>query len=122
MEHGRRYAWIHHVEADLHVERAATPGDARFWMSAKPLWLTYRRQLVALYVNDRFVTEWTCADDPAFDSFETGIPADFWRQGKNTLTLRMAYRQRGGDRRELSLGVEKILVRWEEGEDGAAEE
>jgi hypothetical protein len=110
---GVRFAWIQHLEADVHLELPDPPADATFELRAKPLYLAYRRQVIALYVNHRFVTEWACADSPHFDDFTARIPARYFRTGPNTLTLRMAYRKSGGDRRKLSLGVASMRLRFD---------
>lgn len=108
-----RFAWIQHLEADVHLDLPRPPANATFELRAKPLYLQYRRQVVALYVNHRFVTEWVCADSPDFDDLETRIPAHYFKTGPNTVTLRMAYRKSGGDRRKLSLGVEFMRLRFD---------
>ncbi len=110
---GVRFAWIQHLEADVHLDLPDPPADATFELRAKPLYLQYRRQVVALYVNHRFVTEWVCADDAAFENFTTRIPARYLKAGPNTITLRMAYRKSGGDRRKLSLGVEFMRLTFD---------
>jgi hypothetical protein len=63
-------------------------------------------------VNNRFVAEWVCPDTPSYEDYHARIPADAFTQGKNRLTLRMGYRRRPpGDKRELALAVERILLR-----------
>lgn len=107
---GRPYAWIRHLEADLHFESDDTD-DAELWLRAAPLYLEYRRQIVALYINGRLVKEWVCGDDPEYRDYYTTVPGGAFRKGENTLTLRMGHRKRGGDSRELSLAVDQILLR-----------
>ena len=110
---GRTYSWVRHLEADLHFD-LSEPGDAEIWLRVAPLYLAYRRQTVALYVNDRFVAEWVCADDSDYQDFHARIKKDTFRTGPNRLTLRMAHRKKGGDRRELSLAVDQILIRFDD--------
>lgn len=107
---GRPYAWIRHMEADLHFETDDT-ADAELWLRAAPLYLVYRRQIVALYINGHLVKEWVCSDDPEYHDYYTTMPGKVFREGANTLTLRMGHRKRGGDSRELSLAVDRILLR-----------
>lgn len=108
---GRRFAWIQRKEADVYVDLPGAPADMEVWLSAKPLWLAYRRQVIALYVNGRYFTEWVCPESPDFATYRAVLPARLLQPERNTLTLRMAYRKSGGDRRKLALGVEAILLR-----------
>lgn len=106
----RNFRWVWQLEADLGIE-VARPGPAEIWIDAAPLYLGYRRQTVALYVNRRFVHEWVFAPGPQFQTYHAAIPAGVLEEGENVLTLRMGYRKRGGDDRELSLAVDRVLLR-----------
>lgn len=104
------YRWISHLEADLYFD-VEQPGDAELWITAAPLYLPYRRQVIALYFNGSFLTDWLCKDRSDFSDYHAAVPAHLLRVGRNTLTLRMGYRKRGGDERELSLAVDRVLLR-----------
>ena len=104
------FRWIWRLEADLYFD-VDEPRDAEFWLTAAPLYLGYRRQVIAVYVNGAYVGERTCPDGPDFADYRYEIPARFWREGRNTVTLRMGYRKQGGDDRELSLAVDRALLR-----------
>ena len=103
------FRWIWRMEADLFFE-VTSPRDAEFWLTAAPLYLPYRRQVIAVYVNDALLTEWLCPDHPDFTDYRAEIPADMLRAGRNMVTLRMGYRKRGNDDRELSLAVDRALL------------
>lgn len=107
---GRTFRWITHMEADARFT-LKTPADVDVALRAAPMYLTWRRQSIGLYMNGRFVTEWVCPDDPDFHDYQFTVPASFLRAGRNRLTLRMAYR-RGvpGDDRQLALAVETIVL------------
>ena len=105
------YRWMNAVEADVTIE-ANGDGPADLWIRARPQYLPYTRQRVAVYVNGRFVSEWTCPRDVHFAAHRFPIPAGFLEAGINRLTLRAAYRKSvGPDTRRLSLCVDRILLR-----------
>jgi len=108
----RTYRWINHLEADVHFSVPAAR-DGEIWLDAKPLYLPYRRQTVALYINSQYVGQWICGDDPVFTWHRLPVTASLLNAGDNTLTIRTAYRTRiGTDSRELSLCVDTILIRF----------
>ena len=110
---GRTYRWMKSVEALLSVE-VDTPAAAELWLEASPLYLPYTRQVVAVYVNRKFAGEWICADQSGFAAYRMDIPAQLLKAGQNELILRAAYRRSvGPDSRELSLCVDKLLLRFD---------
>jgi hypothetical protein len=108
----RNYRWITHLEADVRFDIDEVRG-ARIWIESQPLFLNYTRQVVAVYVNNRFAGEWKFALAPEFAVTSVEVPAKFLREGANTLTFRSGYRVRVGlDNRDLSLCVDRILLRF----------
>jgi hypothetical protein len=105
------FRWIWRMEADLFFD-IEQPRPAELWVTAAPMYLPYRRQVIAVYVNGAFLAEWRCPDGPAFTDYHAAVPARLVRGGRNTVTLRMGYRKRGGDDRELSLAVDRALLRF----------
>ncbi|MFH0953895.1 MAG: hypothetical protein V1873_06165 [Verrucomicrobiota bacterium] len=107
-----RFRWIQHLEADLKFKVKAVT-DLEVTFTAAPFYVSWRRQSVGAYVNGCFVTEWVCPDDPAFQEYQMVVPARLLKPGRNTLTLRMAYRRRASarDRRQLALAVQKVELR-----------
>lgn len=113
-----RFRWMNRLEADVLFPLEAAQ-DVRAVIRAAPLYLSWRRQVIGLYVNRRFVREWTCPDDPAYHDYEALIPAGLLIPGTNTLTLRAGYRKRvPPDKRELSLAVSTITLTTPAGERG----
>jgi hypothetical protein len=106
----RNFRWISHLEADLSFRWDST-APAEVWLEAAPLYLRYRRQAIALYINHRLAAEWVCPARPGFGLYHARVPAGLLRAGDNLLTLRMAYRKKGEGLRELSLAVDRILLR-----------
>jgi hypothetical protein len=105
------YRWMNGLEADLTVT-VKDGGPADLWIRARPLYLTYTRQRVAVYVNGGFVSEWTCPRDIDFAVHCVHIPAGSLKAGANQVTLRAAYRKAvGSDKRRLSLCVDRFLLR-----------
>ncbi len=105
------FRWIEHMEADVLFDLPAA-GDLDVVVKAAPMYLSWRRQVVGLYVNGRFVTEWTCPDNPNVSEHGVVIPAGMVQVGTNRLTLRVGYRRKvPPDRREVSLAVESIRIR-----------
>ena len=110
--HGRNFRWMKHLEADVRF-RVREVRDAELWVESMPLFLEYARQVVAVYVNNRFAGEWTFKSMHEFEVSTLKIPGEFLRVGENTLTLRCAHRARvGKDKRELSLCVDRILLHF----------
>ena len=106
----RRFRWIKRMEADVWVELDKVSA-VDIWFKAAPLYLNWRRQVVGLYVNNHFVSEWVCPDQPGESVYHARIPAETLRTGRNRLTFRMAYRKHHRrDRRELALKVETIIL------------
>jgi hypothetical protein len=107
---GRTFRWMGRLEADLRfdLERA---GAAEIRFRARPLYLGYRRQVLALYVNRRFVRDWVFPDAPEFVAFHTRVPDGDLKAGRNLLTFRAAYRKREGpDTREIAVAVDGVKV------------
>lgn len=105
------FRWIWRMEADLFFE-LETARDAELWINAAVLYLPYRRQVIAIYVNGKYATEWICADDSGFLDYRVDLSGDLFKAGRNTVTLRMGYRKRGNDDRDLSLAVDRVLLRF----------
>lgn len=105
------YQWMNALEADVTLD-VKDAGPADFWIRARPQYLPYTRQRVALYVNGRFVSEWTFPLDIRFAVHRFPVPEGFLRAGVNQLTFRAAYRKSvGADTRRLSLCVDQVLLR-----------
>ena len=103
--------WVRRLEADVkfHVDEAT---DMDVWVSAAPITIEGLRQNFGMFINNRYVTEWECPDEPAMHDYHAEVPAQFFRKGENVLTLRMGHlRVPPGDQRYLSLAVDKILCR-----------
>ena len=108
---GHRFRWITHLEGDVWAELSA-PTDLTFTFTAMIPHLDWRRQRIGLFVNNRFVTDWQAPDDHHFHTYETDIPSAFMKEGRNRITLRMAYKTRiGQDSRRLSLAVDMMELR-----------
>lgn len=88
----RSFVWIRHLEADLWVQ-IATPGAAEIEVLAAPYYVPDRRQKLGLFVNDRFVAEWTFAHREGwhFESLRAHIPKGYLKAGRNRITLRTSY-------------------------------
>lgn len=88
----RSFAWIRHLEADLWVQIEA-PGAAEIEVLAAPYYVPDRRQKLGLFVNDRFVAEWTFAHREGwhFESLRAHIPKGYLKAGRNRITLRTSY-------------------------------
>lgn len=107
---GTTFNWIRRLEADVRVERP-DPAQATVTVRAVPFFVPRRQQSIGLYVNNRFVKEWSCPHREAwrFEDYAATVPAEFWRSGTNRITLRMAYAGPHRDRK-LSLAVSRIEV------------
>jgi hypothetical protein len=107
---GREFRWITRLEADAWFELEAAT-DTEIVFMAAPLYINWRRQVIGVYINNRFLTEWVCPDRPDFEEYRVDVPSGVLRPGRNRLTFRMAYRKRiPPDRRELALAVHRIVV------------
>jgi hypothetical protein len=105
-----QYRWITRLEADVWFDLQQAV-DHELWVNAAPMYLDWQRQVVGVYVNGRFVAEWTCPDDPGFHDYRCDLPAAHLRTGRNRVTLRLAYRHRiPGDARSFALAVRRILI------------
>lgn len=106
----RRYRWMKSLEAQVWVD-LPEPTDRTVWVEAASQYLPYTRQVLALYVNRRFAGEWILDHEPGFDVYRLTVDASRWRQGRNEILLRAAYRvQVGNDPRKLSVCIDRILV------------
>jgi hypothetical protein len=102
--------WISHMEADVFFELGKEE-SLGLELVAAPLYLSWQRQNIGVYINGAFVHEWICPDSPDFATYRTRISDRYLRKGRNTLTLRMGYRHRmPPDERELSLIVDSITL------------
>ena len=105
------FQWMTHLEADVWFD-AKEGVTHELWLRGAPLYLPNRRQNVGVYVNGSFVTEWVCPDSDSFSLYHARLPGEWVVAGRNRLILRAGYRKRVGlDKRELSFGVERILLR-----------
>ncbi len=108
---GRRARWINRLEGDVRVH-LEEPRDLVFRLTASIPHLDWRRQRIGLFINGRFVKDWQAADDHHFHDYTARIPATYFNEGDNRITLRMAYRTRiGRDPRDLALAVDTIELR-----------
>ena len=104
------HRWVSRAEADLWFDLSAA-GDMTFSLQAGVPYLHWRRQRIGLYVNGRWVAEWVAADDPEFHVYTVAVPAAYFVEGRNRLTLRMAYRTHiGRDHRLLALSVRSVIL------------
>lgn len=115
------FRWIEHMEADIWTEQVHLPGDLQFRMEAAVAHLSWRRQRVGLFINNRLIHEWVSPDDHLFHEYAYMVPSDVWRIGRNRITLRAAYRTRiGRDRRYLTLAVRELaFISGDEQDDNA---
>lgn len=109
---GRRINWTNRIEADILVSLGPT-ADRDVEVTAFPFYLQGKRQRAGLFVNHRFVGDWEYADEPAFETHHIHVPATYWKEGENILTLRTGYtgRNPGRDRRKLGLQVDSLVIR-----------
>lgn len=106
------FRWMTHLEADIVLDMETAPRDREVFIDAQPFYLPWRRQIVGVYINNRFVDEFSCVWTNAFQEYSVMAPAVCWKEGANLLTLRAGYREQiGRDTRDLSLAVRRILVR-----------
>ncbi|MGD9872783.1 MAG: hypothetical protein AB7T27_00800 [Kiritimatiellia bacterium] len=108
---GGRFAWIKELEGDVRFDLDAV-ADTEITIRAVPYYVADRKQIVALYINNRFVKEWICTHTRQwnYDPYTIKVPAEMLQQGRNQMTLRMGYRARG-NKRYHALAVESILIR-----------
>ena len=105
------FRWIHHLEGDVRADIDVVD-EYEFNLHAGVAHLSWRRQRIALYVNHRYVTEWMAPDDHHVHDYTTVIPARYFNEGENKITLRAAYRTAlGGSRREYAVAVHSIELR-----------
>jgi len=108
----RTYSWITGMEADIWLLINDPQRDQDCWITASPFPVYRRQQNFGLFANNRFVAEWTCPTNRAFQDYHAIIPAAWLVTGTNRLTLRVGHLGRApNDPRELALSVDKILLR-----------
>ncbi len=109
--HSERYfRWVKHLEAEVSFDMDELI-DMELSIIAAPLYIKGRRQKIGVYMNNHFIAEWTCPEDPNFKQYQTNVPARFCKKEKNCLILRMGYRkQQKPDPRKLALAVDKIVL------------
>jgi hypothetical protein len=107
----RTFTWIKRQEADVWFELEKPTSDYKLHVVAAPLYIHYLQQNIGVYLNDEFVAEWICEQDPAFQDFSTVVPVQYFKEGRNRLILRVGYRRKvPGDKRELGLAVDRITL------------
>ena len=106
-----RFAWIKELEGDVWFDLYAA-ADSEIVIRGVPFYVAHRKQVVALYVNNRFVKEWVCPHSREwnFSPYAARVPAELLRPGRNRLTLRMGYHARS-KKRFHALAVHSILIR-----------
>jgi hypothetical protein len=92
----RSVRWVDGMEADL-VVSLAQPADLELVIEAAQEPVHWRRHQLGVYVNNRFVVALRSPNHGQYHVYRTTVPAAFWRDGENRLTLRMAYRIRIGE-------------------------
>lgn len=107
------YRWIEALDADVEgVLGEAVDGPLEVWLVAAPQYVPYTRQRFAIYINERYIGERVCPDHNGFAVYRFDVPAGLVRAGETRLRLRLGYRKQvGPDRRELSLRVDRLLLR-----------
>jgi len=106
-----RMRWTTELDADVavHLSGEGTPYAVEIEAIAPVL--NWRDQRMALFVNHRYVMEWVFHRDPVWMTCRALVPAHYWREGPNVITLRAAYRTRiGRDSRSLALGVQRLAL------------
>lgn len=111
---GSTFRWIEKREGDLNVV-LGEPSNALLAVEIMPMVSDRRIQNFGVYVNRRFVAEWVLESSGRFQWFETEIPAECFRSGTNTVTIRAGYKQSpDADPRTLSVAVKQLtLIRHE---------
>lgn len=90
----RTFRWIRfHLEADTWFSLAREAGALEVEIHAAPFFHPRRQQRLAVYLNDRFVAEWTMPHSNAwiFVPYRAKVPPGFLQPGRNRLTLRAGY-------------------------------
>jgi len=106
------YRWITGLEADVFADLPDAV-DTELWIRAAPLYFPDRQQVIGVYVNGRFAAKGLCVPSPDYEVYSFILPRNVLHSGTNRLTLRMGYKRNPPreKRRELSLRVDKILLR-----------
>lgn len=108
----RFISWTNRMEADIHIELEA-PIDRRVDFLGVPLPHGKKDQRIGLYVNYAFVGEWVVpVEQQTLDWRGVAVPARFWKEGANVLTVRVAHLNKPGsrDKRRLGLKVDKVWI------------
>jgi len=105
------FCWIEGLEADLHI-KLDVARNYKVAIFARAFYYDNCKQRFALFVNNNFVEEWTCAQHPewTFDRYSAIIPSDYLIAGLNRFTIRSSYASETGDP-GLSLAVDRLLLR-----------
>ncbi len=105
------FSWIRGLEGDLciDIERMAR---YELEIYAYPFYYENLSQRFAVFLNDSYVDEWICHNDPEwiFYQYSTVIPAHMLRSGENKLTFRMDY-QSHHEPLGYSLAVSRVVLR-----------
>ena len=112
------YRWLKGMEGGIRFDwdGERPDGTVTCWMVAAPLYIDWKQQRIALYINGRFAAEWTCPLDYRFRLYRAEVPGSLIRTGANILTLRAGYcRQLPGDARRLSFALDRVLITSPEG-------
>lgn len=106
----RTFRWMDRLEADIWFESDGG-SEVELALNAAPMYLAWKRQVIGVYVNGRFIAEWRCPDDPEFHDYSVTLPAGTLKPGRNRLTLRLGYHRRvPPDTREVGLAVHRISI------------
>lgn len=108
------FAWIRRHEADVWLALDAPPGAARLELRAVPFFVPRYQQVIGLFVNGHYVTEWTCPRDNRwrFETYATDLPSGLLHGGRNRITLRVGYVVGGPGRKDYALAVESLRLAW----------
>ncbi len=107
---GSTFRWIEKREGDINVV-LSEPSSALLAVEIMPMVSDRRIQNFGVYVNRRFVAEWVLESSGCFQWFEKEIPAECFRTGTNTITIRAGYKQSpDADPRTLSVAVKQITL------------
>ena len=109
----RGYRWLKGMEGHVRFEWTGADPDEPLvcWMIAAPLYIDWKQQRIALYVNGRYAAEWTCPLSYHFNLYRAEVPGALFQVGENTLTLRAGYcRRLPGDSRRLSFALDKVMI------------
>lgn len=102
------FRWVLALECDVFFQIEEV--SARILrVRSQPLYLNWKQQKVGVFINHRYAGSWEYSLQPGFQVNQLSLPAEFFRMGRNTLTLRMGYRAGFQyDSREMALGVDWI--------------